>query len=173
MANTRLFRENTRFDLAFPQNFTTWTTPTTTQLNNSGGGLIFNLSTALSEAGTTFTLGDSDTDDSLTFTQSASAQSPTFYNPEVVYEVERSSDATATNVANTAFGLLFKKGITYFAIMRIGKAADAAYAVGDRVSLVGVKTDNPVETMGSGENIRLTQSFLRTGDVLWQYKLLA
>ena len=64
MANTRLYRANVTFCLAHPEAFANRTAPTAAELN---GALVKNITCALNEDGTTFTLGDSDTDDSLTF----------------------------------------------------------------------------------------------------------
>ena len=160
MSDTRLYRENIFLGLAFVEAFADWQAPTAAELN---GALVEDLTCALNEDGTTFDLGDSDTDDSLSFCQVAGAVSPTFMNPEVVYEAFRSKDATDDNVANTAFGLLAFPDVEYFAILRVGKDSDVAFAVGDRVSLVRVSTDYPVDVAGAGENIRLSNTLLSKG----------
>ena len=170
MADTRLYRENITLALAFPEAFADWEAPTAAELN---GVLVKNITCALNEDGTTFDLGDSDTDDTITFCQSAGSVSPTFYNPEIVYEAERSLNPTASNTANTAFGLLAFPDTEYFAILRVGKDSDVAFAAGDRVSLVRVSTDLPVDVAGSGENIRLSSALLNKGDVNWNYEVAA
>lgn len=170
MADTRLYRENITLALAFPEAFADWEAPTAAELNSA---LVVNITCALNEDGTTFDLGDSDTDDTITFCQSAGSVSPTFYNPEVVYESERSLNPTASNTANTAFGLLAFPDIEYFAILRVGKDSDVAFATGDRVSLVRVSTDLPVDVAGSGENVRLSSALLNKGDVNWNYEVAA
>lgn len=170
MADTRLYRENITLALAFPEAFADWEAPTAAELNSA---LVVNITCALNEDGTTFDLGDSDTDDTITFCQSAGSVSPTFYNPEVVYESERSLSPTASNTANTAFGLLAFPDIEYFAILRVGKDSDVAFATGDRVSLVRVSTDLPVDVAGSGENVRLSSALLNKGDVNWNYEVAA
>lgn len=170
MADTRLYRENVTLALAFPEAFADWEAPTAAELNSA---LVYNITCALNEDGTTFDLGDSDTDDTITFCQAAGSVSPTFYNPEVVYEAERSTLPTATNQANTAFGLLAFPDVEYFAILRVGKDSDVAFAVGDRVSLVRAATDLPVDVAGNGENVRLQQNFLNKGDVNWGFEVAA
>ena len=170
MTNTRLYRENVTIALALPEAFSDWETPTAAELN---GALVYDITCALNEDGTTFDLGDSDTDDSLSFCQAAGSVSPTFYNPSVALEAFRSFDPTGSNTANTAFGLLAFPDVEYFAVLRVNGAPDANFAVGDRVSVVRVKTDYPVDVAGAGENIRISNAMLPQGDVNWNYEIAA
>lgn len=170
MTNTRLYRENVTISLVLPEAFADWEAPTAAELN---GSLSYNISCALNEDGTTFDLGDSDTDDSLSFCQAAGSVSPTYYNPSVTLEAFRSADPTDDNTANTAFGLLAFPDIEYLAVLRVNGSPDAAYAIGERVSLVRVKTDYPVDAAGAGENIRISNAMLSQGDVNWNYEIAA
>ena len=182
MALERLYELGTRFYLASPLAFADWTTPTTAELNanatNNPSGLIWNLTCAIDQGDTTFNLDDAETDDSLTFCQRAGATNPTSYNPSIVYGVNRSavpwveSTPSSFNTANLAFSLLAWRAIEYFAILSVGKDPDAPFAVGDRVKLARVGTSDPTNLMGSGENIRLQQTFRGLGDINWNYKLL-
>lgn len=172
-----------RFLLASPYAFADWTKPTLAELNanptNSPDGNIFNLTCAMNTDGTTFDLGDPETDDSLTFCQVAGSSSITTYNPEIVFEIERSTTPwlvttpATLNTANLAFSLLAWRGVEYFAIMSMGKAPEAPFVAGDRVKMARVATDHGIDQIGSGENVRLQQSFAQRGDVNWNYKLLA
>jgi hypothetical protein len=170
MANTRLYRENITFLLAHPEAFADRTAPTTTELNNPS--FIYNITCALNEDGTEFTLGDSDTDDSLTFCSKAGISTPTFYNPTVAMEAFRDADSVATGgVFNLAFGLLAFPDVEYIAILRVGKDSDATFEVGDRIKMVGVKTDFGTDVVASGENIRINQAFLNNDFVNWNYEV--
>jgi hypothetical protein len=169
LSNVRLFRENTTFLLALPEAFADWENPTAAELNNSD--LVFNITCALNEDGTTFDLADSDTDDSLSFCQAAGTITPTLFNAEVVYEAFRSMDPTNDNTANTAFGLMAFPDVEYFAILRVGEESDVNFTTGDRVSMVRVKTDFPVDVAGAGENIRIQNNFLFQGDINWNYEV--
>lgn len=172
MSNDRLFRENTTFWLAAPGIFSDIENPEADELNDAVvNGLAWNITCALNEDGTTFDLSDSDTDDTLTFCQRAGVVNPTFFNPEIVFEVMRSKDPTAVNQANTAFGLLAFPDAEYLAILRVGKEADQPVAPGDRLKIASVSTDYPVDVTGTGENIRLQQNFLPTGDVAWNVEV--
>lgn len=175
MANERLFNPATRFLVAFPEAFEDWENPTTAELNanpdNDPSGLIFEITCALSQDSTTFDLGDSDTDDSLTFCQIAGAVNPTTLNPEIVYELERSKDPVEQNTANLAFSLFAWRGIEMFGILSVGEEPRTAFEVGDRVKMARFATDYPTDVMGTGENIRLNTTTGARGDVNWNYEL--
>ena len=168
MANVRLYRENITFLLAHPEAFADRTAPTAAELN---GTLVHNITCALNEDGTEFTLGDSDTDDSLTFCSKAGISTPTFYNPTVAMEAFRDADKAATGVFNEAFNLLAFPDVEYIAILRIGKDSDTAFAAGDKIKMVGVKTDFGTDVVASGENIRINQAFLNNDFVNWNYEV--
>ena len=170
MANTRLYRANVTFCLAHPEAFVDRTAPTAAELNSA---LVKNITCALNEDGTTFTLGDSDTDDSLTFCDEGNLSTPTFFNPEVVMEAFRDADTAAAGVYNEALGLLAFPDIEYIAILRVGEDSDTAFAAGDRVKMVGVKTDFGIDVVGNGENQRISQSFLNNDFVNWNYEVAA
>lgn len=175
MANERLFNPATRFLVAFPEAFEDWQNPTADELNanpdNDPSGLIFELTCALNQDGTTFDLGDSDTDDSLTFCQVAGAVNPTTLNPEIVYEFERSKDPLAVNTANLAFSLFAWKGVEMFGILSVGEEPRTAFDVGDRVKMARFAIDYPTDTIGTGENVRLSQTTAARGDVNWNYEI--
>ena len=169
MANTRMYRANVTFCLAYPEAFADRTAPTAAELNSAT--LVHNITCALNEDGTTFTLGDSDTDDSLTFCDEGNLSTPTFYNPEVVFEAFRDADTSASGVFNEALDLLAVPDIEYIAILRVGKDSDTAFAVGDRIKMVGVKTDFGIDVVGNGENQRISQSFFNNDFVNWNYEV--
>lgn len=185
MALARLQGLVHRFWVAAPDHFEDWQNPTVAEMNanptNDPAGSIFNLTCALNTDGTTFDLGDPETDDSLTFCQVAGAETVTGYNPEIVYEIERSrerwmvSDTASFNTANLAFSLLAWRGVEYWAIMSVGKGPEAPVAVGDRLKMVGAATDHIVDVTGSGENIRGQQTFAtgRLDGINWNYRVAA
>lgn len=173
MANERLYNPAVRIWLAFPEAFADWENPTAAEMNanptNALNGLIFNITCAVNQDGTTFDLGDSDTDDSLTFCQVAGAQNPTSYNPDITLEIERSKDPLQANTANLAFGLMAWKGIEMFAVMSLGREPGAAVSSRDRLKMARVALDFPTDVLGTGENVRLTQALAQRGDVNWNY----
>lgn len=171
MANTRLYRENVTFLLAHPEAFADRTAPTATELNNTD--LVHNITCALNEDGTEFTLGDSDTDTTLTFCSKAGISTPTFYNPTVTMEAFRDANVGAAGVFNLAFDLLAWPDVEYIAILRVGERSDTAFAVGDRIKMAGVKTDIGTDVVGNGENTRINQAFLNNDFVNWNYEVAA
>ena len=197
MALKRLAKDEVyRLGLASPLAFANWEQPTVAEMNawNSGpvfndpSGLIWNLSCALNTDGTQFDLDDPDLDDSLTFCQTAGNGEVMTENATVVYEFERSKgrwlNAASTtvpadpaadgfNTANLALSLMAWRGVEYFAWLSIGKAPEEPFVVGDRVSLIRVATDWGVDSLGTGDNARMTQTFGFRSDILWNYKLTA
>ena len=170
MANTRLYRENITFLLAHPEAFADRTAPTAAELN---GPLVHNITCALNEAGTEFTLGDSDTDDLLTFCDKAGMKTPTLYNPTVVFEGFRDSDKAGTGEFNELADMLSFPNAEYIAILRMGKKSSDTFAINAVIKMVAVKTDYGIDTMASGENVRIMQSFLANDFVNWNYKVVA
>lgn len=190
MANDRLYRENVTFLLCQPEAFANRLAPTAAELNQAAGTstawwnyttnsqkLVHNITCALNEDGTEFTLGDSDMDESITFCDKANNASPTFYNPTVVFEAFRDADKDTTTAGqgefNEAYDLLAYPGIEYIAVLRVGKKSTDYFAVGDVIKMVAVKTDVGLDVGGSGENLRISQSFLPNDFVNWNYKLVA
>ena len=170
MANTRMYRANVTLCLARPEAFADRTAPTAAELN---GALVYNITCALNEDGTSFTPGDSDTDDSVTFCDEGNVSSPTFYNPEVVFESFRDADTAATGEFNEALDLMAFPDIEYIAIMRVGGISTDAFAATNRIKMVGVKTDWGIDVLASGENVRLSQSFFANDFVNWNYEVAA
>lgn len=185
MANDRLYRENITFLLCEPEAFANRLTPTAAELNGGAigwwsfgtgtgaGSLVHNITCALNEDGTEFTLGDSDTDDTITFCDKAGISTPTFYNPTVVFEGFVDADKNGTGEFNELADMIKFPNLEYIAVLRIGKKSSDAFAVGDIVKMVAVKTDYGIDTMGSGENVRIMQSFLANDFVNWNYKVVA
>lgn len=166
MANERLYRENILFALAEPEAFADRTDPQVAELN---GPLVHEITCALWEDETEFTLGDPDTDDGLTFCSKAGISTPTFDNPTVVFSALRDQDRTADGVFNRAFELLAFPDREYIAILRIGHDSDVAFADGQKIKMVAVSTDVGIPVLSNGENVRITQNFLNRGWVNWNH----
>lgn len=169
MALERLFRQSVRIDIAYPEAFENPATPTAAELNNAT--LVKNITCALDEETTEFTLNDPDTDDSLSFCDAAGSQTATFKNPNVVLAAYRDADRSATGVYDLALQHLAFKDIPYIAILRIGLDETVAYADDQYIRMVGGQTDLPVSLEDSGENARLQNTILPDGFVNWNYKI--
>ncbi len=169
ISNERLYRESITFLLAEPEAFADRDAPTAAELNDAD--LVYNVTCALWEDETEFTLGDPDTDDGLTFCSKAGEQSPTFDNPTVVYSALRDADRTASGVFNGTLERIAFPGREYIAVLRIGPDSDVAFAAGDQVRMAHVSTDHGVDAVGSGDNARIQQNFLNKGWSNWNYEL--
>jgi hypothetical protein len=188
MSLRRLQRDEAyRFYLASPLAFANWQTPTAAELNanptNNPNGLLFNLTCALSQEDTQFDLDDPDLDESLTFCQSAGNTEVYSRSATVVFTAERAKQrwtpATSTsavngfNTANLAFSLLAWRGIDYFAILSVGADPDAPFAIDDRVKMAEVSTDWGLDLSGTGESIRLQQTFAKRSKLNWNFRITA
>jgi len=156
-------------DLYEPEAIANFAAPTTAELNNAA--LSFNITCALWEDDTEFTLGDPDTDDGLTFCTLAGTQTPTFLNPTVTLSILRDKDRTAAGIFDGALQRLMFADCNYLAVLRVGKASDVVYAVGDKIKMVDVKTDQPQDVVGATDNARLTNATLPNGRTNWNYSL--
>lgn len=188
MALKRLQKDEVyRFYLASKLAFEDWENPTVAELNanptNNPNGLIWNLSCALDTDTTQFDLDEPDSDDSLTFCQSAGNQEAMEYAATIVYGLqlakERWTDADSTlavagfNTSTLAQSLLTWRGVEYFAILSVGKDVDAAFAVNDRIKMAEVATDYGIVEGGSGEMLKMVQTFAKRSSILWNATLTA
>lgn len=169
MALERLFRQAVRIDIAFPEAFANPATPTAAELNNAT--LVKNITCALDEDTTEFTLNDPDTDDSLSFCDAAGSQTATFKNPNVVLAAYRDADRSASGVYDLAFQLLGFEDVPYIAILRVGLKENVPYGAGQFIRMVGGTTDLPVSVEESGENARIQNTILADGFVNWNYEV--
>ena len=187
MANERLYNTTTkpvvRFYVASPLAFADWQNPTSAELNanpnNNPDGLIWNITCAVAQDDTNFDLGDSDTDDALSFCQVPGATNPTSLNPDINLSLFRDaqrwivSDTATESIANLAFSLLAWRGVEYFFIMSVGEAYDQPFGPGDRVKMVLGATDYGTDVVGSGESTKLNVTPLSRGSINWNYTLQA
>lgn len=165
----RLYRENIRFDLAYPEAFEDPAHPTPAELNNAA--LVHNITCALDESGTEFTLGDPDTDDALSFCDKAGSTTATFMNPTVNFTAFSDEDRVAAGVYNLARDLLGFPDAPFIAIQRVGYDSDVAYADDQRINMVGITTDLPVSVEEAGTNARISNTTLPDGFVNWGHHI--
>lgn len=173
MALDRLVRANVGYYIALPEALPTFGTTgvvTTTQLNSD---LVYDVTCALTEADTSFTLDDSETDDELTFCSVGNEVTPTTRNASAVFTFLRDSDKAADTVFNLARDLMSYPDVNYVLIERLFKPNTAAFAVGDQVSMIGVSSDLPVDVIADGANVKGTQNWVSNGDINWNYTVAA
>lgn len=169
MSLDRLFRQTIRIDLAYPEAFANPSRPTAAELNDAR--LVKNITCALDEDNTEFTLGDPDTDDSLSFCDAAGSQTATFKNPSVTLSAYRDENRIADGLYNLVFNHLVHPDVPYIAILRVGLAETVAYGAGQYIRMVGGRTDIGVSVEESGQNARIQSAFLPDGFVNWNYEV--
>jgi hypothetical protein len=178
--STRLTRPNQTWALAKQDAFVNPLAPTTTELNNAGFVSFF--SCALTEDGTSLTLGDSETDDTLTFCSIGNESTPTFKNPQAQWTFLKEantggsgSTVDLTSLYNKAWAWLAFPDVPYWVISRTGPNAsqDIPFAIGHKIKMALFTTDYAVETPDQSTSARLSQSFLFNGGsgVVWNYQL--
>lgn len=179
--STRLTRPNQTWALAKINAFANPLTPTTAELNNAS--LVSFFSCALVEDGTSMTLGDSETDDTLTFCSIGNESTPTYANPTAQWTFLKEantggsgSTVDLTSLYNKAWAWLAFPDVPYYVISRTGPNAsqDVAFAVGQKIKLASFATDYPVEVPDQSTSGRLSQTFLYGGVgtvINWNYQL--
>jgi len=168
MAVSKLLRPNVGIYIATSDAFgnadvtSTSFAPTLAQLTDATK--IYNVSPALTD-NYTLNLTDSDSNTSVSVVDSATAATPTAYNYEASLDGFRDAGATTSYYNQFKTLATAAVGTKYYLIKRIGKAHDAAFALGDVVSVFGVTLDYPVDMIADGEPIKLGARFLQTGEV--------
>jgi hypothetical protein len=171
MTNDRLYRKNVFLGLAYREAFADPSAPTAAELNDSD--YVIDLTCALSEDDSEFTLGDPTTDDKLTFCDDAGSVTRTSENPTIVYSALRDEDRVANGLYNLAFDHLAFADVPYYAVERIGHANIDAFAIGQKVRIVAVKTDNPADLLDKDASAMIQNTFLPDGMVNWNYSIVA
>lgn len=180
MAGTRLTRNSQTYAIAYASAFANPAAPTTAELNNAN--FVFFISCALTEADTDLTLGNSDTDSTITFCSIGNEQTVTNANPtsKLTWLKDANTGGSGTTVDLTSLfnkvtGLLDLPGSTYWIISRTGKqgSQDAAFAVNDRLKMALFNTDYALDLIENGKPQRGQQNLAYAGSLNWNYKVLS
>src|SRR5690606_32201117 len=132
---SQLRRTSVSWYVALPEAFADWRSPTAAEMNDDE--YVINIS-CIDEDGTTFNLGDSDTNDRYSYCDDSGIDRPTFYNPEATLAIYRDADRTADGQFNKALELFMKPDHRYFIIKRVGdqdNGPEAVVAIGDRLKI--------------------------------------
>lgn len=171
MSNDRMYRPDVFLGVAYLEAFVNPSAPTAAELNNAT--YVKDLTCALWEDGTVFTLGDSDTDDGLTFCSNAGDTTITTKNASIIYKALRDKDRVAAGVFNLAFDHMAFPDIDIYVIQRLGKPNTTTFAINDRVRIVQVKSDNPQDIIAVDSSVFLQQNWLLNNFINWNYKVLS
>ena len=177
--STRLTRPNQTWALAKYAAFANPLTPTAAELNNASFVSLF--SCALTEDGTSMTLGDSETDDTLTFCSIGNESTPTYRNPTAQWTVLKEANTGGsgstvhlTSLYNKAWAWLSFPDVPYWVISRTGPNAsqDIAFATGQKIKMALFNTDYKVEAPEQTNSGRFSQTFLYGGGAInWNYQI--
>lgn len=154
------------------------TAPTLGELNTTNPALKLDITCALDEENTSFTLGSSDQDERLSFCDGVGTSRPAGINPELTLAIFRDKDRTAAGVFNQAFNWLRHEDFGFYVLLRvgpqdsgptgtgIGEIADP-FAVTDDIRLGRFRTDYPVDALADGDPAFLTQNPIADGFLAW------
>lgn len=181
MAISKLTRPNQTWALALASAFADPTAPTTTELNERR--FVHFISCALTEDGTELTLGDSETDDTITFCSIGNEETPTLFNPTASLTWLKDantggsgSTVDLTSLYNKVEAMLGAPDIPYYLISRTGPNAsqDINFAVGHVIKMVSFNTDYPQLTLENNRPVRGAQNLVFDGRVVnWNYTIAA
>jgi hypothetical protein len=179
--STRLTRPNQTWALAKYAAFANPLAPTVAELNASAFVSMF--SCALTEEGTSMTLGDADSDDTLTFCSIGNESTATYKNPTAAFSVLKEantggsgSTVDLTSLYNKAWAWMAFPDISYWVISRTGPNAsqDIAFATGQKIKMALFTTDLKVEAPDQTNSARFTQNFLYNGGaIVWNYQIVS
>lgn len=173
MSNDRLLRPNVGFYLAHPENFANFDaagTATSTELNTA---FVYDITCALAEADSSMVLDNSDTDTELTFCSVGNETVATTHHATAQFAGFRDASKTNATVFNLFRDLNLYPDVDWVVIKRVGFPATTAFAAGQDVSMVRVSTDFPQDTIGDNANEKLTQNYVTSGTISWNYSLVA
>lgn len=171
-----LRRTSVTWWIADPAACADWENPTAAELNTAEERLVLNITCALDEDSTTFTVGSSELNERLTFCDAAGISRPTEVNPESAIGLLRDKDRTATGVFNKALAWFLFPDKEYYLIQRVGdqeKGPDAAIDTDDDLRIMKVRTDYPVDTLANGDPAMIMQTFLPGGFLRWNLPVVA
>jgi len=180
MSLVRLSRPEQSWFLAFENAFENPAEPTVDELNDRR--FVHPISCALTEDGTELTLGDSETDDTVTFCSIGNEVTPTQYN--VTGNLTWLKDANTggsgstvdlTSLFNKVTAMLDHVDIPYWLISRTGPqyAQDQDFTVDHVFKMARFLTDYPQDILENNTPIRGTQALVFQGDVAWNINPVA
>lgn len=178
MANEKLLPANVTLLLAYPEAFVNPAKPTAAELNAqfdfgaNVGNMVFNVSCATLDD-YTMNQSESDTDDTRTVCDEGEVSNATFMNYEVSLDFLRDESVTDAGIFNMAAELTRAPDRPFIAIKRIGKKQNAAFVVGDHISLFGVDTDYTQDIVEGGSLLAHGARFKPTGLIEVNYALEA
>lgn len=179
MALVRLSRPNVTWALALESAFADPANPTAEELNDER--FVHFISCALTEDGTEFTLGDSETDDTLTYCSIGNEQTPVrrVFSASLTWLLDANTGGSGstvdlTSLYNKVTAMLGRPDIPYWLIKRVGPgniAQDSAFAVGQKIKMGKFETDVMQFVLENNRKQRGLQNLIPKSDILWNYTI--
>lgn len=154
------------------------TAPKVAELNTANARLKIDITCALDEETTTFTLGASEQDERLSFCDGVGVSRPGEINPELALGIYRDKDRAAAGVFKAAFDWLRHPDHLYYLVQRVGDQDSgptsggtpaAAFTTTDNIRMMGFRTDYPVDTLAQGDPALLVSNALTAGFINWNF----
>ena len=145
------------------------------ELNTTNERLGIDITCALDEETTTFTLGSSEQDERLSFCDGVGVSRPGEINPELALGIYRDEDRMANGVYNKVLNWLRHADHEYILVQRVGDqdsgptsgAAAKPFSTTDDIRAMAFRTDYPVDTLANGDPALLAQNALTAGWIAW------
>lgn len=145
------------------------------ELNSVNENLILDITCALDEDTTTFTLGSSDMDERLSFCDGVGTSRPTSINPELTLGIYRDEDRTANGVFNKVLNRFKHVGQSFYIVQRVGPqdsgsrngVAAKTFEGTDDIRVGLFTTDYPIDTLAEEDPALMTITPLLGGFLAW------
>lgn len=155
--------------------------PTLAELNTTNPALKLDITCALDEDGTSFTLGSSDMDERLSFCDGVGTSRPSGINPEAALAFFRDEDRDATGVFNAALDWFKHEDFDFILLLRVGPQDSGptgtaggelakAFEATDDLRWGTFRTDYPIDTLADGDPALLTITPLPAGFIAWNQR---
>lgn len=152
--------------------------PTLAELNTTNPALKLDITCALDEESTTFTVGSSDQDERLSFCDGVGTSRPAGTNPEAALAIYRDKDRDAAGVFNAAFDWLRHEDFPFYLLLRVGPQDSGATGTGigetskafeltDHLRLGRFRTDYPIDTLADADPALLSVNPIPDGFLKW------
>lgn len=154
------------------------------QLNTTNPILKLDITCALDEDSTNFTLGSSDLDERLSFCDGTGRSRPTGTKPELALGLYRDADRNATGVFNAALEWFKHEGTELYIVQRVGPQDSGPTGTGigeeakpfettDDIRVGLFSLDNPIDTVAETDPVILTINPIPAGFLAWNWSPLA
>ena len=156
-----------------PEAFADPQNPTLAEWNSTNERLALNITCAVDEESTTYTIGSSDLDERYSFCDGAGKSRPKKVNPEAVLGTYYDEDRNATGIFNKTAAWLRFADVPFYLGQRVGDqdaTPETLARLTDDLRLMSVRTDEAANTTAQDDPVLRVQNLLQAGFVNWNFK---